>query len=184
MIDRDTLGRRLRDMRQKRGMTLKEVEAASGLSATHVSEIERGRTSPTIGALVRIAKALGCDPDYFLDERELEIASIIRKGEPSGAAGRQDRGGVESLTHGIVGGCLESFRVTLPPGGVIRFKAHFGEECGYVQDGRLEITVGDERCVLEAGDAFHYVSKEDHAVRSVGTQDARFVVITNKSSLV
>ena len=41
-----------------KGLTLKEIEAKVGVSATHVSEVERGKTSPTVGALSKIAAAL------------------------------------------------------------------------------------------------------------------------------
>ena len=51
------VGRRIKQYRQKYNLTLKEIEARVNVSATHVSEIERGKTSPTIGALSRIAQA-------------------------------------------------------------------------------------------------------------------------------
>ena len=62
-----SLGKRLRRIRQERGLTLKQIEAKVGVSATHVSEIERGNTSPTIRALERIASALGVAPSYLID---------------------------------------------------------------------------------------------------------------------
>ena len=53
IVDVTELGRRVRALRLQRGMTLKQVESLCGLSATHLSEVERGRTSPTLGALTR-----------------------------------------------------------------------------------------------------------------------------------
>ena len=58
-FDGKGLGKKVRRVRLMRGLTLKQIEAAVGVSATHVSEIERGKTSPTIGALGKIADALG-----------------------------------------------------------------------------------------------------------------------------
>jgi transcriptional regulator with XRE-family HTH domain len=58
-------------LRSERRLTLKQVESASGLSATHLSEIERGRTSPTIGALLRIARALEKDVSYFIEHEDI-----------------------------------------------------------------------------------------------------------------
>ena len=43
------LGRRVKQLRLQKGMTLKEIESKVGVSATHVSEVERGKTSPTVG---------------------------------------------------------------------------------------------------------------------------------------
>ena len=61
IVGREELGRRIRGLRAERHLTFRQGEEVSGLSATHLSEIERGRTSPTIGALTRIARALGRD---------------------------------------------------------------------------------------------------------------------------
>ena len=70
MLDKAELGRRVKLERLSKGMTLKQVADASGMSPTHISEIERGRTSPTVGALLRIARALGKSATYFVEEEE------------------------------------------------------------------------------------------------------------------
>lgn len=61
------LGRRVKQLRLQKGMTLKEIEAKVGVSATHVSEVERGKTSPTVGALSKIAAALEVNASYLID---------------------------------------------------------------------------------------------------------------------
>ena len=61
------LGRRIKQLRLSQGFTLKDIESKVGVSATHVSEIERGKTSPTVGALSRIAEALEVNPSFLVD---------------------------------------------------------------------------------------------------------------------
>src|SRR6266545_6251010 len=96
-------------------MTLKAVELASGLSATHLSEIERGRTSPTIGALVRIARALKRDASYFIEtEERKEVAhqtwdTVQRLERSEGVT-------AEVLTPGIPGSRLFAYRLLLKAG--------------------------------------------------------------------
>jgi len=53
MISKAEIGRRIKKVREEKHLTLKNVEAKAGISATHISEIERGKTSPTVGALMR-----------------------------------------------------------------------------------------------------------------------------------
>ena len=77
MISKEEIGRRIKKIREENHFTLKNVEAKAGISATHISEIERGKTSPTIGALIRIADALGKDPAYFIEKDELSDVSFI-----------------------------------------------------------------------------------------------------------
>ena len=79
MPTKEELGRRLRIARFERNMTLKEVAQRCGMSATHISEVERGKTSPTIGALQRIAAALGEKPSHFVREEEFSRVVLTRK---------------------------------------------------------------------------------------------------------
>ena len=53
-------GERLREIREKRGLTQKEVAAATGIPHTHVSSIERGMLMPTLLTILRLAAALDC----------------------------------------------------------------------------------------------------------------------------
>ena len=77
MDDRSELGKRVKKVRESMHLTLKNIEARAGISATHISEIERGKTSPTLGALIRISKALGKEPAYFVEENDLSDASVV-----------------------------------------------------------------------------------------------------------
>src|SRR6185503_15732797 len=72
------LGRRIKLLRVSRGLTLKELEGRGRISATHVSEIERGKASPTLGALRRIARALGVRPAALVEARSLPRATLTR----------------------------------------------------------------------------------------------------------
>ena len=77
------------------------------MSATHISEVERGKTSPTIGALQRIADALGEKASYFVEEDELPRVVLTRSGDrctyfTADADGVPLR--VEALSSGVPGG--------------------------------------------------------------------------------
>jgi len=61
------LGDKLKKARIRKGMTLMQVQKKARVSATHISQIERGKTSPTVGVLQRLAKALGAKASSFLD---------------------------------------------------------------------------------------------------------------------
>ena len=78
MPDKRQLGERIKRFRLDRNLTLKEVEVKAKVSATHVSEIERGMTSPTVGALAKIARALGTEPSYFLRSDAYPPVSVVR----------------------------------------------------------------------------------------------------------
>src|SRR5690349_14386939 len=156
IVEIDELGRRIRKLRLERRMTLKQVEQASGLSATHLSEIERGRTSPTIGALVRIARALEKDASYFIEHEErADIAYQAHEKAPAIAPAP----GVtaESLSPGIPGSRMFPYRLTFAIGGPseLHLKAQEveGDALYMVRRGRLDTQIGDTRLTLGEGDA-------------------------------
>lgn len=49
------LGRVVRELRQARGLTLEALADAAGMNVTYLSDIERGRSNPTIGKLGDLA---------------------------------------------------------------------------------------------------------------------------------
>lgn len=61
-----TIARRMRELREERGLSLQEVADRAGLAKSHVWEIERGRSAnPTIATTVGIARALGVSLDHL-----------------------------------------------------------------------------------------------------------------------
>ena len=82
------LGRRIKMLRVSRGLTLKNLEERGGISATHISEIERGKASPTVGALGRIARALGLRPATLVEPRVLPESAMLRAAQRGGVPRR------------------------------------------------------------------------------------------------
>jgi transcriptional regulator with XRE-family HTH domain len=164
-------GKRVKRIRIERGFTLKEVEAKVGVSATHVSEVERGKTSPTIGILGKIARALEVEPAFLIDmpaPRLLHVAPRNCRGSYG-----MDHGRVvaESLTNGLLRSELTVVLVTLPPGPQTRIvQQHEGEEFACVLAGTLEVALGERTLRLRAGDSVHFRADASHAVVNPGTE--------------
>ena len=69
-------GRRIREMRKRRGLTLKEVAEATGYTIGHISQIERDLKSPSLVALRKIAACLKCSEVWLImDDSELSAKS-------------------------------------------------------------------------------------------------------------
>ena len=69
-------GRRIREMRKRRGLTLKEVAEATGYTLGHISQIERDLKSPSLVALRKIAACLKCSEVWLImDDSELSAKS-------------------------------------------------------------------------------------------------------------
>lgn len=51
----------IKKIREKQGITLERLEELSGVSKTHINDIERGKKSPTLIVLYKLAKGLNCN---------------------------------------------------------------------------------------------------------------------------
>ena len=184
IVEIDELGRRIRKLRLERRMTLKQVEQASGLSATHLSEIERGRTSPTIGALVRIARALEKDASYFIEHEErAEIAYLTR--EKARATTPSPGVSAESLSPGIPGSRLFPYRLTLAAtaGAELSLKAQAmdGDALYLVRRGRVESQFGETKLTLGEGDAVQASLALPHRLRAAQGEAAEIIAVLTRS---
>jgi transcriptional regulator with XRE-family HTH domain len=165
------LGRRIREERTRQSLTLKKVESRSGVSATHISQIERGITWPTVNALDKVAKALDKNTSFFLEEVELpEVCKTC--GDGRHFVYRDDPSiELKSLTNGIPGGRLHFYMLVAHPDGGDRdvvTHCHEGDECGFVLSGAIEVTVGDRKYELREGDAIHFNASKAHGIRNAG----------------
>jgi transcriptional regulator with XRE-family HTH domain len=167
----DEVGRRLKETRKSLGMTLKDVAEASGMSPTHISEIERGKTSPTVGALRKIAEALGKETAFFVEEEPLPKVSVVKKEDRETLLLKGDGDGfatARALTTGIPAGRIKLVLVDEGPGGTIVAHRHEGEEAIVIVDGGAKVRVGDEEFVLEPGDCLHYSARLEHKAKFTG----------------
>jgi quercetin dioxygenase-like cupin family protein len=173
MLDKAELGHRIKKAREEKHLTLKSIEASAGISATHISEIERGKTSPTLGALLRISSALGKDPAYFLEEEDLGDVSVVTLENRLKESLPGNVGTIERLTTCIPGGKLQACVVTLAPGRSHRAErhSHYGNEAATVLSGSIRFTVGDETVDLDEGDAIHYHSNVPHAYENTSRRE-------------
>lgn len=171
------LGQRIKMLRVALGMTLKELEEKGGISATHVSEIERGKASPTIGALGRIAKALGLRPAALVEPKELPDVTVHRASERRTHGLMWGGVRIESLTDPTREASLSLHLFTLP---IAREPSlvhhHEGEEWVSVITGVAEIRIEGQSHVLREGDAIHFRAHQRHAYSNLGSSAAVLMV--------
>lgn len=147
------IGDRLRDLRKARGMSLRELGLATGLSPTLLSQIERGVTDPSLKSLRSIAEVFGQSVSALFDEGAVPSVHISREGQRSRIVSPRGYIQYERLAPG--NGQLEVLRGLLGPGesSSDQPSSHPSIECTYVVSGTLTVTVGEARYEVEAGEA-------------------------------
>lgn len=170
------LGRKIRDLRLRRGLTVQQLADASGLSKGFISQVENNRTSPSLATLHDLAQALETSVAYLVVEEEQEPC-VVRAGERPVVHVGGNTSRVEVLSAQPKRN-LEMLIAELPPGMSADGKRHYhhGEECVVCLEGRLRLTCGTNVVVLEAGDSCHYDGRVPHAVENCGETTARVLI--------
>jgi transcriptional regulator with XRE-family HTH domain len=170
------LGRKIRDLRLRRGLTVQQLAASSGLSKGFISQVENGRTSPSLATLRDLARALKTSVAYLVVEEE-QIPHVVRAQERPRVHVGGNTSKVELLSAQPKRN-LELLLAELPPGMSAGDKRHYhhGEECLLCLDGRVSVVCGDHRLVLEAGDSCHWDGRLPHAIENCGPGIARVLI--------
>ncbi len=171
------LGRRVRDLRAKAGLTLTELAKATGVSIGTLSQLERGLSSPTVRTLYTVANALGVMPAWLIDpaqseDRGAETRYIVRSGQRSHLF---DIDGVrKDVASPAASERLRGFFMVIQPGCNSGSKpySHKGEEIGFLISGSLELQIEDETYSLKEGDCFAFASSKLHQFANAGAKAA------------
>ncbi|MBM3307873.1 MAG: helix-turn-helix transcriptional regulator [Candidatus Eisenbacteria bacterium] len=180
MPSKQEVGRRLRLARFRHNMTLKDVAVKSGMSATHISEIERGSTSPTIGCLQKIAAALGERPAYFVEESEPTRVKLTRRD----ARPKEYRCGTdghvvvgETVTGGAPWSTMHVAYGFINVGETINRPPGMGEVVVLCMSGMIRATIEDQSVVIREGDTVQFKFDRGYRLENVGDERAEGMVI-------
>ncbi|TDN75433.1 XRE family transcriptional regulator [Pseudonocardia autotrophica] len=177
------LGRRVREGRQRRGLTLQGLADAAGVSRSMLSEIERGAKMPTVLVLDRVAGALGSSVAQLLDGHRSESAVVIRADDQRVEV--EDGWTWRLLSPALPDRSTQVVRVVAPPNcDGPEFPAHAAgsREWLALEHGRLRITVGSEVVELEAGDAVSFVGDLVHRISNPGDDEAMYFLVIDYSA--
>jgi transcriptional regulator with XRE-family HTH domain len=187
MPTKTELGHRLRVARFERNLSLKEVAARCGMSATHISEVERGKTSPTIGALQRISAALGEKASHFVQEDELPRVRLTRLADRCAFFGTDANGvpvRVEAVSKGIPGGYMQVFRECVEPGSVLHGPPRIGEAVVLCVAGMVRVTALGESHALREGDTIQLRLDEGYVAENIGDEESEVIAVLAAPTLV
>lgn len=169
------MGTRLRARRLQMGMTLDDLAKKSQLTKSFLSQLERGRNSPSIATLRTLAESLDVPVLYFfLPEEPTQV--IVRATERRKVT--HPGGGMiiellaPDLQHNI-----EFVFVRLQPGhdSAPGGTTHSGDECFILLEGSAEVDLGNETVTLSPGDSAYILASQYHLVRNTGDTDALFI---------
>jgi transcriptional regulator with XRE-family HTH domain len=170
------VGTRLRQVRERSGLSQRALAKRSGISNATISLIESGKLNPSVAVLKRILDGIQLDlSTFFATEtsapepvvyRADELVEISRGKISYWQVGRELSGRIMQILHERYAPGADTGKVALH---------HGGEEGGVVVRGRLQLTVDGDRYVLGAGDAYYFDSSRPHHFRNVGSEECEVV---------
>jgi transcriptional regulator with XRE-family HTH domain len=190
------LGLRLREARAARGLSVRALGEAVGVSASMISQIETGKSRPSVSTLYAITTALeisveelfaspaqegetqdgekGAEPERAAASARLKSGPLVRPDQRAQLT--LDSGVTWELLGDLPGRPFDFLRMTYPPGahssvtgGLMR---HAGCEYGLLLSGELVLTLGFEEFRLRAGDSVSFESSIPHGYRNEGDEPA------------
>ncbi len=173
------VGGKLRNLRKKKKMTLKQLSEKTEMSIGYLSNLERDACSPTLENIQKICGIFGVSLNELLEEN-VEDRTVIRRGERKVIFEKENAVCYESIVFGE--GQLEGLCITLEPH--TKYDAsnwvHNYDEIGLILEGSMEIRIEKEYHHLNKGDAFYIKAKTNHSLSN--DTDLRCISYWVKSS--
>ncbi len=181
------VGHKIRGMRESKNLTIEEIANRSGLSVEQIVSIENDVQLPSLGPLIKIARALGVRLGTFLDDSD-ELGPVVSRATDrladsisfsNGTTDARKHMEYHALARQKAGRHMEPFIIDIQPSEERNFKlsAHEGEEFIYVMSGEVEIDYGKETYTLCEGDSIYYDSIVEHHVHGAAGRQARILAM-------
>lgn len=188
MTNNTIVGKKIQGIRESKNLSIEEISERSGLSAEQIQSIENDQYLPSLGPLIKIARALGVRLGTFLDDND-DLGPVVCR-----AADRERDRSISfsndatearqnmiyhSLAKQKAGRHMEPFVIDVQPSEDKDFKlsAHEGEEFIYVMSGEVEIDYGKETYSLQEGDSIFYDSIVKHHVHGALGKSAKILAV-------
>lgn len=173
-----SLGEKLRQLRNERNISQRDLARLASLSPNSISLIERDETSPSVATLQSLAAALSVRMSYFFEE-EAPTSVLHLK---SGSRPKIENNGVviEGMGKTLPSQELEPFTITLEPkagSGGERQVVHSGHEFVYCLLGKIEYVIDGEIYLMEQGDILIFEATLPHLWRNPFDAEAKFILV-------
>jgi transcriptional regulator with XRE-family HTH domain len=180
------VGFKIKGIRESKNISVEEIAERTGLSVEQINSIESDQYLPSLGPLIKVARALGVRLGTFLDDND-NLGPVVCRAEErnnsisfsNGASDARKHMEYHSLAKQKAGRSMEPFVIDIQPSEERNFKlsAHEGEEFIYVLEGSVEIDYGKQQYTLNAGDSIFYDSIVQHHVHGAPGQAAKILAV-------
>lgn len=174
----EALGNKIREVRGLRGWTLKQMSEMSSLNINTLSLIEKGKTSPSIYTLQKLATALEVPLKEFFEPAE-PIQPIIYTSQEKRPNVSSEKAIISNLGKGLTSSTLEPFILKMEKyatsGG--RTLIHSGYEFVYCLSGKVLYFIQEVEYILNPGDSLLFAAQLGHRWENIHEGESQLILV-------
>lgn len=182
------VGNKIKGLRETKNISIEEMAERSGLTVEQIQSIENDQTLPSLGPLIKIARALGVRLGTFMDDNDA-LGPVVTRAKDrerdssisfsNGATDARKHMEYHPLAQQKAGRHMEPFVIDINPAETQEFQLsdHEGEEFIYVMSGEVEIAYGKDIYHLQEGDSIFYDSIVKHHVHGAPGKSAKILAV-------
>jgi transcriptional regulator with XRE-family HTH domain len=169
------IGNKLKDIRNKRNLSLDEVAKLTGVSKAMLGQIERGKSNPTVSTLWKIATGLKVSFSLFIDENQDDL-KVIDQNNISPIIENNNRMKLYPIFPFDSNRGFEIFTIELEPDcNHISTPHNDGvEEYIIVTEGQIEMNINGEKFILQKGNSIRFMANKPHSYKNINNNKSVF----------
>ena len=188
MNNHSVVGAKIKGLRETKNLSIEEIAERSGLTVEQINSIENDVNLPSLGPLIKIARALGVRLGTFMDDNDA-LGPVVTRAKDrekdssisfsNGATDARKHMEYHPLAQQKAGRHMEPFVIDINPEENPNFQlsAHEGEEFIYVMEGEIELEYGKEKYELKQGDSIYYDSIVKHHLHGALGKSAKILAL-------
>jgi transcriptional regulator with XRE-family HTH domain len=172
----DAVGARLKELRQRRDITLNELAEETGISTSTLSRLEAGLRRPTLEQLLPLARCYGVTLDELVDAPATGDPRVNLRPLPT-------KDGRTIIPLSRRPGGIQAYKFILPAGTAgeePELRTHEGYDWAFVLTGRLRLVLGEHDLILEPGEAAEFDTRTPHWFGATSAGPVEFLSLVGK----
>jgi len=172
------VGMKIRELRNQREFSLRTLAERSGLNINTLSLVENGKSSPSVGTLQQLARALEVPMTAFF-ESEPVSKRVVFTGHNHQPVATFNNAHMQNLGKDLADNAVQPFVVTLEPGAGSgeRMIVHTGHEFVYCLSGRILYIIDEIEYSLEPGDSVVFEAHLPHQWKNINEKQSQILLI-------
>ncbi len=176
------VGMKIREIRTHQGLTLKKLAEHSKLNINTLSMVEKGKTSPSVGTLQQLARALGVPINAFF-ESNITSKRIIFTSKDQRPHTTCCNAVIQNLGKDLKDAAIEPFVIIMEKdaGSGGRMIVHTGLEFAYCLSGKIQYIIGESEYPMVPGDSIVFEAPIPHRWENIHAGESQMMLIISPS---